>query len=83
MKVLLQQFAAMLESIASSHSHVTSINGQGTLAPTASSWHNELHPSKNGFKAFVGLFHQALKATFPTRTVARTPRVSASGDPGV
>ena len=69
MKILLQQFAAMLQSLASSHAHVTFINTQGTLAPTPSSWHNELHPSKDGFKAFVALFHQALKTAFPTRVL--------------
>ena len=69
MKILLEQFAAMLQSLASSHTNVTFINGQGTLAPTPSSWHNELHPSKAGFKAFVVLFHQALKAAFPNRVL--------------
>ena len=38
----------MLQSLESSHGNVTFINGQGTLTPTASSWHNELHPSSNG-----------------------------------
>ena len=45
----------------SSHANVTFINGQGTLAPQPSSWHNELHPSKAGFNAFATLFHRALK----------------------
>lgn len=59
----------MLQSLESSHAHVTFINGQGTLAPQPSSWHNELHPSKNGFNAFAALFHQALKAAFPNRVL--------------
>ena len=48
---------------------VTFINGQGTLTPQTSSWHNELHPSKAGFNAFAALFHQKLKAVFPTRVL--------------
>src|SRR5262245_61353978 len=69
MTILLQQFAAMLQSLASSHANVTVINTQGTLNPVPSSWHNELHPSKNGFNTFATLFHQALKTAFPTRVL--------------
>ena len=68
-KILLQQFAAMLQQLAASNSRVTFINGQGTLAPQPSSWHNELHPSKAGFKAFATVFHNTLKAAFPTRVL--------------
>jgi hypothetical protein len=57
----------MLASLEAAHQKVTFINGQGTLAQTASSWHNELHPSKDGFKTFASLFHQRLKALFPTK----------------
>ena len=67
-KILLEQFAAMLQSL-ESHAHVTFINGQGTLAPQPSSWHNELHPSKDGFNAFATLFHKTLKAAFPNRVL--------------
>ena len=48
---------------------MTFINTQGTLAPQTSSWHNELHPSKDGFQAFATLFHQALKTAFPTQVL--------------
>lgn len=68
-KILLQQFAAMLQTLESSHSRVTFIDGQGTLAPQPSSWDNELHPNKDGFNAFAALFHQALKAAFPNRVL--------------
>jgi hypothetical protein len=68
MKILLQQFAAMLQSFAS-HANVTFINGQGTLTPQPGSWHNELHPSKDGFNAFATLFHQTLKTAFPNRVL--------------
>src|SRR5688500_18175316 len=60
-KILLQQFADMLQALETSHTKVTFINGQGTLSPQSSSWHNELHPSEAGFKAFATLFHQKLK----------------------
>ena len=68
-KVMLQRFAAMLHSLASAHASVTFINGQGTLSPVPSSWHNELHPSKAGFKAFAQVFHHRLKQVFPGRVL--------------
>lgn len=67
-KVMLQQFAAMLKAL-ESHAKVTFVNGQGTLQPVSSSWHNELHPSKNGFTSFATLFHDALKAAFPNQVL--------------
>ena len=67
-KAMLKQFAALLLSLAS-HGGVTFINGQGTLAPNPSSWHNELHPSKDGFRKFATLFHTKLKALFPARVL--------------
>jgi hypothetical protein len=67
-KALLQQFAALLTALAASP-RVTFINGQGTLAPQKSSWHNELHPSRSGFETFADLFHATLKALFPNRVV--------------
>lgn len=66
-KVMLKQFAAMLSSLQASHGEISFINGQGTLNPVTSSWHNELHPSKSGFDQFADLFHRKLKALFPTR----------------
>jgi hypothetical protein len=68
-RILLQQFAAILKALESSHPNVTFVNGQGTLAPHTSSWHNELHQSKDGFQAFATLFHQALKTAFPTQVL--------------
>ncbi|MGA7065571.1 MAG: hypothetical protein WB048_04470, partial [Pseudolabrys sp.] len=55
-KAMLLQFAAMLTSLAVTASNVTFINGQGTLNPQTSSWHNELHPSKPGFERFADIF---------------------------
>ena len=68
-KVMLQQFAGMLRSLQAAHPKVTFIDAQGTLAPQASSWHNELHPAKSGFTTFAGIFHQKLKALFPNRVL--------------
>ena len=66
-KAMLLQFAAMLTSLAVTASNVTFINGQGTLNPQTSSWHNELHPSKPGFERFADIFRDRLKALFPNR----------------
>jgi hypothetical protein len=64
-KAMLEQFAAMLTSLAGPK--VTFINGQGTLAPQTGSWHNELHPAKAGFEKFADIFQQQLKVLFPDR----------------
>ncbi len=66
-KQMLVQFATILNSLATKNPDVTFINGQGTLAPITSSWHNELHPSRGGFNQFATLFQSKLKALFPTR----------------
>jgi hypothetical protein len=64
-KAMLQQFAAMLATLASPT--VTFINGQGTLVPQPSSWHNELHPARAGFGKFADIFHVKLKTLCPDR----------------
>jgi hypothetical protein len=66
-KVLLAQFAGMLDALAAAHPRVTVIKTQGTLAPQPSAWHNELHPSKDGFRTFASLFHAKLQELFPDR----------------
>ena len=66
LKVMLKQFASLLSTLAT-HSNVTFINGQGTLAPKKSSWHNELHPSRDGFEKFAEVFRRELKALYPGR----------------
>jgi hypothetical protein len=65
-KAMLRQFAAMLTSLAALPK-VTFINGQGTLAPQTSSWHNELHPTRAGFDEFADIFYRELKHLFPDR----------------
>jgi hypothetical protein len=64
-KVMLEQFAAMLTSLAGPKA--TFINGQGTMAPQTGSWHNELHPAKAGFEKFADTFQQQLKVLFSDR----------------
>jgi hypothetical protein len=64
-KAMLQQFAAMLATLSSPT--VTFINGQGTLVPQPSSWHNELHPARAGFGKFADIFRVKLKVLFPDR----------------
>ena len=64
-KAMLQQFAAMLATLAGHK--VTFINGQGTLIPQTSSWHNELHPAKAGFEKFADMFQHELELLFPAR----------------
>jgi hypothetical protein len=65
-KAMLQQLADMLTTLAQLP-RVTFINGQGTLPPQPSWWHNELHPSSAGFDKFADLFHRELKRLFPNR----------------
>ena len=65
-KAMLQQFAALLTSLAT-RPKVTFINGQGTLASQTSSWHNELHPTRAGFEKFADVFYRELKTLFPNR----------------
>lgn len=67
-KAMLKQFAELMLSLERPNS-VTFINTQGTLTPNASSWHNELHPSRDGFRKFATLFHTKLKALFPGRVL--------------
>lgn len=68
-KAMLQQFAEMLSAIEKKSKHVTFLNGQGTLPVKESSWHNELHPSKDGFNKFADLFHAKLKLLFPAHVL--------------
>ncbi|MEJ8853529.1 hypothetical protein WKW79_03055 [Variovorax robiniae] len=69
-RLMLSDLASMLQALATAHQGVTFINGQGTLAAKPESWHNELHPSRQGFDKFADLFHARLKALFPSRMPA-------------
>jgi N-acetylmuramoyl-L-alanine amidase len=68
-KSMLEQFAAMLQSLATNPG-VSVVLTQGTLAPVVGSWHNEMHPSKAGFERISEVFHVHLKALFPGRVLA-------------
>ncbi|MFO0043480.1 MAG: GDSL-type esterase/lipase family protein [Pseudomonadota bacterium] len=65
-RAMLRQFATVLKGLARPGS-VTVIDGQGTLAPRATSWHNELHPSKDGYDTFARIFRDTLEGLFPDR----------------
>lgn len=66
-KTMLLRFAAMLTSMQQQHADVCFINAQGTLPPALSAWHNELHPSSEGFDLHAGRFYSELKQRFPNR----------------
>lgn len=68
-RVMLERFAAMQTSLPVGAGPVTVIATQGTLAPVKDSWHNELHPSKEGFETFAGVFHAELQHAFPGRVL--------------
>ena len=65
-KTMLQQFLAMLNSVAAA-ANVSVVATQGTLAPQLASWHNELHPSDAGFDKIAEKFQQHLKQKFAGR----------------
>lgn len=65
-EAMLKQFAVLLATLAA-QPKITFINGQGTLAPNPSAWHNELHPNRDGFDKFADLFAAQLRAIFPER----------------
>ncbi|MEQ1831197.1 MAG: hypothetical protein ABL921_34945 [Pirellula sp.] len=66
-KEMLKRFASTLETLSQTNSDITLINAQGTLKPQTSSWHNELHPSSEGFQKMAKIFRDQLKALFPTK----------------
>jgi hypothetical protein len=66
-KVMLRQFAAMLDDLAAGHPFVTVVKTQGKLAENPGAWHNELHPQKAGFNTFAGMFYDTLKGLYPNR----------------
>jgi hypothetical protein len=65
-QAMLRQFATVLTALATAPK-VTFINGQGTLPAQPASWHNELHPTSDGFDKFADIFHAKLKVLFPAR----------------
>ena len=72
-KLMLSDLAKMLSVLEAKSPKVAFINGQGTLAPDPGNWHNEPHPSRQGFALFAVLFHERLKQLFPDRVSGRRP----------
>ena len=70
-KEMLTQFATMLKTLAAGDltGKTTFINTHNGLAPNVSSWHNELHPTNDGFDLFAKLFHKEVEAIFPGRVL--------------
>lgn len=69
-RVMLSAFAAMLETLTAASPRVSVVRGQGTLEPVPGSWHNELHPSKEGFDRHAELFLAEIRRLFPGRVPA-------------
>jgi len=68
-KLMLSEFAKMLQQLADIHPKVRFINGQGLLPADTGAWHNELHPSSKGYDLHADNFRETLKALFPMRVV--------------
>lgn len=66
-RAMLSAFMHMLQALAQRHAKVAIVNGQGLLAPVSKSWHNELHPSSEGYDLHAENFHAVLKGLFPER----------------
>ena len=66
---MLTGLRTMLEALQAVHTGVMVFNVQGTLDPLPSSWHNELHPARQGFDKFAALFATRLRILFPNRVL--------------
>lgn len=66
-RVMLERFEAVLQSLAAAHPKVVVVPTQGVLDAHPNWWHNELHPNSDGFNAFVERFRNALAMSFPGR----------------
>ena len=56
----------MMERIKSSYPNVHVVDVRGTL-PARSDWHDELHPSSQGFKKVAKLFNQVISRALGAR----------------
>ena len=68
-KLMLSEFAKMLQQLADIHPKVRFINSQGLLPADTGAWHNELHPASKGYNLHADKFRENLKELFPTRVV--------------
>ncbi|HEY1091439.1 MAG TPA: hypothetical protein VGE47_10120, partial [Burkholderiaceae bacterium] len=66
-RLMLTQFAAMLQALVGKHPGVHLFNGQGLLPATPQSWHNEMHPSSGGFDRHADGIGQLIRQLFPSR----------------
>lgn len=68
-KVMLTQFAERLDAFKKAHKNIIFVNKQGTLKKECA-WHNELHPSDDGFDTMANAFAEAVRAVLPKRVNA-------------
>ena len=66
-KLMLTEFAKVLQKLADQNPKVRFINGQGLLPAGTNSWHNELHPSSEGYDRHADNFRGVIKELFPMR----------------
>jgi hypothetical protein len=57
----------MMDRIKADYQNVTVVDVRGTL-PTRKDWHDELHPSRDGFRKVAALFHQAITKALGNRS---------------
>lgn len=72
-KEMLRQFAVMLNTLIANQpkdSKISLIPTQGKLVPVVNSWHNELHPSSEGYDLFTEIFKVEINKVFPGRVSA-------------
>ncbi len=60
---MIDQFNDMLIDLGKANAHMVHVDCRGTLGPN--DWHNELHPSRDGFKAVAARFATSLNGQFP------------------
>jgi hypothetical protein len=60
---LLERFAAMQRQVVQNHSNVVLVPTQGTLGKA--DWHDEIHPTRDGFKRIAEKFRAELRKQFP------------------
>ena len=66
-KAMLSAFALQLQDLANTHNNVTFVNSQGLLPQSPDAWHNELHPSSQGYDLHADRFNASLKSMVPNR----------------
>lgn len=82
-KVMIDGVYKMHGRLASSYPNLKVVNVRGAL-PNRGDWHDELHPSKDGFKKVASLFHAEIRKVLGARAVPQPDSRStfAVGLPG-